>query len=276
MEAVTLLLAALLAVVVVRAQDARRGTVGFQPGVVMSRPTLDAGPTQISSLVLWAPKWVGHDTLQPFPQPKPVTRLDVVAIKLKPKLFIVHGCHPYPAVNATGHTSNGLKTSGYADGHCKGSGHGSQVYGRATRFRSKWAIMYAWYFPKDAPDEESGQRHDWEHAIVWINNPKVKRPEIQAVSVSCGKKFGYLKKVAPGPEVFDGTRLKMSYGADHKHDHRLGLTAEKGEDQDLIMWEQLTDEARCAFDTILWTNVMMPLNDAWYKHELKRAWPFER
>ncbi|KAE9106020.1 hypothetical protein PF010_g12585 [Phytophthora fragariae] len=31
--------------------------------------------------------------------------------------------------------------------------------------------MYSWYFPKDSPSSRMGHRHDWEHVVVWINNP---------------------------------------------------------------------------------------------------------
>ncbi|KAE8988113.1 hypothetical protein PR003_g21217 [Phytophthora rubi] len=53
------------------------------------------------------------------------------AVKFKPSLQIIDGCHPYPAVNTAGETNGELKGSGKDDGDCKGSGLGSQVYGRA-------------------------------------------------------------------------------------------------------------------------------------------------
>ncbi|RLN65929.1 hypothetical protein BBP00_00002569 [Phytophthora kernoviae] len=45
---------------------------------------------------------IGHDKVQPFPQPDPVTVSEKAAVKFKPSLRIDSGCHSYPAVNAAG------------------------------------------------------------------------------------------------------------------------------------------------------------------------------
>ncbi|KAG1710604.1 hypothetical protein DVH05_013328 [Phytophthora capsici] len=80
----------------------------------------------------WAEKKIGHDEVVPFKQPEPVTIAEKAAIKFKPQLHISNGCHAYPAVNIGGQTSGGLKTTGAPSAGCKGSGWGSQVYGRST------------------------------------------------------------------------------------------------------------------------------------------------
>ncbi|KAE8986822.1 hypothetical protein PR002_g22239 [Phytophthora rubi] len=67
---------------------------------------------------------IGHDKVQPFPQPEPVTESEKAAVKFKPSLIIQDGCHPYPAVNAAGETSGGLKGTGKFDGDCKGVSSG--------------------------------------------------------------------------------------------------------------------------------------------------------
>ncbi|KAE8876466.1 hypothetical protein PF005_g28357 [Phytophthora fragariae] len=86
---------------------------------------------------------IGHDQVVPFPQSTATSTANSAALKFKPQVFINSGCHPYPAVNAAGDTSDGLKPSGSADAGCKGSGYGSQVYGRSTLYNNKWAIMYS-------------------------------------------------------------------------------------------------------------------------------------
>ncbi|KAE9033148.1 hypothetical protein PR003_g26526 [Phytophthora rubi] len=126
----------------------------------------------------WHPKTIGHDDVKPFPQPEPVTISEKAAVKFKPQIDIVTGCVPYPAVNDIGETSGGLQTSGSPRGRCRGSGYGSQIYGRSTWFNGVWAIMYSWYFPKDAPSSRMGHRHDWEHLVVFIDNPDVPEPKI--------------------------------------------------------------------------------------------------
>ncbi|EGZ08179.1 hypothetical protein PHYSODRAFT_526695 [Phytophthora sojae] len=76
---------------------------------------------------------IDHDKEQPFAQLAPVTATEKAAVRFKPSLEVVKGCHPYSAVNAAGETSAGLKGTDKPDGKCKGSILGSQVYGRAGR-----------------------------------------------------------------------------------------------------------------------------------------------
>lgn len=44
-----------------------------------------------------------------------------------------------------------------------------QVYARGATYNGKFAIMYAWYMPKDSPSTGLGHRHDWESAVVWLS-----------------------------------------------------------------------------------------------------------
>ncbi|KUF84498.1 NPP1 protein [Phytophthora nicotianae] len=98
-----------------------------------------------AALVACATASIGHGKVQPFPQVMPVTISDKAAIKFKPQLFTPeYVCVPYPAVDAAGETTGGLKGTKRNDA-CKYAPLGSQVYGRA---KDLWAIMYAWYFPK--------------------------------------------------------------------------------------------------------------------------------
>ncbi|KAJ8550377.1 hypothetical protein ON010_g10694 [Phytophthora cinnamomi] len=204
---------------------------------------------------------IGHDKVQPFAQPEPTTISEKAAVKFKPSLQIVDGCHPYPAVNAAGETNGGLKGTGERDGDCKGSPLGSQVYGRSVWFKDLWAIMYAWYFPKDIYDgywSTKGLRHQWVSAVVWLDNPAVETPKILAVSTS-GPKEGYriLKNAPPAcgrrscnpPSTDYISSAMLAYGSgryDEGHSVTMTTTWSKGELQDLIMWEQMTDGARNA------------------------------
>ncbi|KAK1930262.1 hypothetical protein P3T76_014222 [Phytophthora citrophthora] len=82
-------------------------------------------------------KVIPHDTVQPIPQQEPKTDAQKAAVKYQPQLHIEDGCHPYPAVQADGAISGGLKWSGPQDGECKGSPLGSQVYVRSTWVEDK-------------------------------------------------------------------------------------------------------------------------------------------
>ncbi|KAG2801478.1 hypothetical protein PC111_g19527 [Phytophthora cactorum] len=168
---------------------------------------------------------IDHDTVQPFAQPEPTTESEKSAVKYKPQLHISYGCHPYPAVQEDGSVSAGLKWSGWADGDCKGSGLGSQIYSRSDWYKDKWAIMYAWYFPKGRQyirKYKSGHRHFWSYAIVWTDSPNPDNSTILGVSMPSG--IGYMKRALP--------TFKMG----------IRLTKKSGDTQDLTTWEQLTEK----------------------------------
>ncbi|KAG6615930.1 necrosis inducing-like protein NPP1 type [Phytophthora cinnamomi] len=242
------------------------------------------------SVVIAGP--IGHDKVQPFAQPEPTTISEKVAVKFKPSLQIVDGCHPYPAVNAAGETSGGLKGTGKPDGDCKGSGLGSQVYGRAVWFKDLWAIMYAWYFPKDVyygVFSKKGYRHKWVSAVVWLDNPAVETPKILAVSTS-RPKVGYriLKNAPPAcgrwscnppfTDYINSSSAMLAYGLDVLGDGSsvtMTTTRSKGELQDLIMWEQMTDGARNALsETNFGEEAKVPFIDANFNANLEAARPF--
>uniref|UniRef100_H3GF45 Necrosis inducing-like protein NPP1 type n=1 Tax=Phytophthora ramorum TaxID=164328 RepID=H3GF45_PHYRM len=226
---------------------------------------------------------IDHDTVQPFAQPEPTTDSEKTAVKFKPQLHISYGCHPYPAVNANGSVNAGLKWAGWADGDCKGSGLGSQVYSRSDSYKDKWAIMYAWYFPKGRQyihKYHSGHRHYWSYGIVWTDSSSPDNSTILGVSMSAG--VGY-RKVSPPKSKFviDGTTVKFdSYKSFWGSKQGVRLTKKTGDTQDLITWEQMTEEARTALvDTdfdVEWSlkKVVMPLSDDAFTERLEKSYPF--
>ncbi|KAE8909201.1 hypothetical protein PF005_g9115 [Phytophthora fragariae] len=226
---------------------------------------------------------IGHDKVQPFPQPAPVTVFEKSAVKFKPRLFIQGACQPYPAVNAAGETSAGLKGTGRKSGACKGSGLGSQVYGRAVWHKDLWAIMYAWYFPKDVYPGAffmTGHRHHWISTVVWLDNPAL------AVSTSLPDGSYAIEKNTPStcdgiscpPPFSEHINLSnpvLVYGVPESGGTSLGLTTWKiGDFQDLVMWDQLTETARSALnDTDFGEKAKVPFIDANFNANLETARP---
>ncbi|KAG7390135.1 hypothetical protein PHYBOEH_007151 [Phytophthora boehmeriae] len=213
---------------------------------------------------------VDHDKLQPFPQPEPVTLSEKVAVKLKPSLYIFGGCVSFPAVNAQGEINGGLKGNSGTRG-CRDSPMGSQVYGRSAWHRDYWAIMYAWYYPKGFFAYFAKRRHDWSCAVLWIDNPAFETPTIKGVSTCDGD--SYFRKFAPAAGVTKFVHmLSPIFGGGAPYTHP---TDANGEYQDLIMWSQLTDEAREGLNTWDFGKAKVPLNDDNFEKNLEEAFPFQ-
>ncbi|KAG7397220.1 hypothetical protein PHYBOEH_001098 [Phytophthora boehmeriae] len=226
---------------------------------------------------------IGHDKVQPFAQPESVTFSEKAAVQFKPSLVVYSGCHPYPAVNAAGETSGGLKPSGSSSGQCEKPELGSQIYGRAGWYSNMWAIMYAWYFPKDDPPMSSGHRHDWENIVVWIDNPEANPPMLKAVSAWINEESRYDQHHASA-RAYNNAR-KYSNGSSPNIRYRslswfrytrvdMSVQDDDAEFQDLIMWEQLTNEARSALESTDFGDAKVPFNDANYQSLLDKAWPY--
>ncbi|KAG7397226.1 hypothetical protein PHYBOEH_001104 [Phytophthora boehmeriae] len=218
---------------------------------------------------------IDHDKVQPFAQPEPVTMSEKAAIRFKPALDVVDGCNPYPAVNAAGETSAGLKASGSPSGDCKGH-IGSQIYGRAGWYSDLWAIMYAWYFPKTNIPSRTHHRHDWQNMVVWIDNPEANPPTIKAISIWGDYGNKYTVKHRKLENYRNGSSPKARYGSSRWMTINSLDLAELGDEfgfQDLIMWEQLTDKARSALESTDFGDAKVPFNDATFQTHLDGAWP---
>ncbi|OWY94042.1 Necrosis inducing protein NPP1, partial [Phytophthora megakarya] len=173
------------------------------------------------------------------------------ATTFKPLLLIKNGCHAYHAVNAAGQVSTGLQQADATGAACSGSSMGSQVYGRSAWYGTVWGIMYAWYFPDVKPE--------WEHVVVWINNPDVTDQTIRGFPPDATKVEG-------------GKNIKIRY-----KNNGLKPTTKKGEVQSLVMCDQLTPAAQKALnDDKSFGGVQVPINDNNFMLNLGKAWPFEK
>lgn len=94
--------------------------------------------------------------------------------RYEPYLHIASGCQSYPAVSATGQVGGGLDNTGSTSGGCNDPSNG-QTYARGGWYQGRYAIMYAFYMPKDQISDggaNGGHRHDWENVVIWIDNRK--------------------------------------------------------------------------------------------------------
>eukprot|EP00644_Phytophthora_capsici_P010357 jgi/Phyca11/123587/e_gw1.51.172.1 len=257
---------------------------------------------------------IDHDKVQPFKQPDPVTVSEKAALKYKPQLAVYGTCVSFPAVNAAGEITGGLKGTKGTEG-CTEAPLGSQVYGRSAWYQDKWAMMFAWYFPKNFWGGGADSRHLWSNMVLWLDNPALETPKILGASLSRQtldvpkilfvlplvdrQKDPYTKVTAVPPMGFVGmqaiqtgrisrftytynytggsnTSTRVSQGYPDSSSW-IGLTfaTRDGEYQDLIMWNQLTDQARAALESAdFGKDMKVPFNDENFETALEQAWPF--
>ncbi|MBB3474138.1 NPP1 family protein [Sphingomonas sp. BK345] len=185
-----------------------------------------------------------------------------------PYLKVFSGCVPFPAVDAAGNTSGGLKPEGTESSGCtKSTG---QIYVRSDTYNNDCAVMYSWYFPKDQNADgpgNKGHRHDLEDAVVWLSSCATDA-KILAVSYSAHGKYD--KQTSPH---LDGKHPLIGYQQDpFPLDHSLVNTTEKGGTQPAVTWEGLTDAARKALNDTDFGKADVPFKDANFKANLKKAY----
>lgn len=189
--------------------------------------------------------------VQPFPETNASSVEHTLALKFKPQLHIRSGCHPYPAVDADGNTNEGYKL--LSSESCDGSPLGSQVYGRVATFKGKGAIMYAWYFPRERVPNPVfwGGRHEWEFAVVWLDSLE-EDAELLSVTVTTAIPLvkRYKSYTPPDSDVMDGSSIKIEYLVHVSVRHYLKATTKAGEFQDLVMWDDMPEEARVALNSV--------------------------
>ncbi|ETO65308.1 hypothetical protein F444_17367, partial [Phytophthora nicotianae P1976] len=190
---------------------------------------------------------------------------------------------------AVGEVTGGLKGTNGNDA-CRLAPLGSQIYGRAGWHNDRWAIMYAWYFPKGFYMGLPTRRHDWKSVVVWIDNAELETPKILGVSTSVSD-TRYKRDLVIFPRNFAGYQLQGPrfhhtevFGSNTSLRFKIwptlfvpymGFADFDGEYQDLIMWEQLTDAARAALnDDNNFGRAEVPFSDTHYKEHLENAWPF--
>ncbi|KAL7684748.1 putative necrosis inducing protein [Plasmopara halstedii] len=213
-----------------------------------------------------------YDKIKPFPATERDCPINEIALDFQPMLRIESGCHPYPAVDKNGYISDGLGVSHWFT-DCSGSPEGSQVYGRAHVYKGYLAIMYSWYFPRDFMTTPFyvGHRHGWEHAILWIGG-STEDAVLLAASVESTLSYD---TYAPVPSKYmESDHIKLEYtwlGVTH---HYLTATKESGEFQDLVMWDNLTENAHKSLNEKVSLNFDSPLSDKRFFKALRKSYPF--
>ncbi|KAH6633800.1 necrosis and ethylene-inducing protein [Boeremia exigua] len=230
----------------------RLATVFSMAAVAFASPT----PSELKSRAS-----VPHDSLNPIATRVQAGNIGRAIEKFSPLLHIAHGCQPYTAVDDEGNTSGGLQDSGNVSAGCRDQAKG-QLYARAAAHKEKFAIMYAWYFPKDQPaagNVVGGHRHDWESVVVWIDNPDNENAVILGGAASGHGEFN----TTTTPNKQDNNLL-VEYFTTFPTNHELQFTSTVGKAYAISDWDAMPTAAQKALsngDTFGSANVpFMPDN----------------
>ncbi|CCF37348.1 necrosis inducing protein [Colletotrichum higginsianum] len=211
---------------------------------------------------------VGHDKLSPSPQKVQDNAVGEAIARFNPLLHVAHGCQPYTAVDDAGNTSGGLKPTGSSNGGCKDTSKG-QTYARGAWHNGKYAIMYAWYFPKDMPNDGvpvGSHRHDWESLVVWLNNASVANPEILGGAASGHGDF----KPTTNPQR-EGDSLKIEYFTQGILNHELQFTATTGRTYPVLDWDAMSATMQSALNDADFGDANVPFKDENFVENLEEA-----
>ncbi|MBY2926963.1 NPP1 family protein [Rhizobium leguminosarum] len=207
---------------------------------------------------------IDHDKVQGFP--------DSTSGFLKtfqPYLQVHDGCVPFPAVDAAGNVSGGLKPSGlFANGGC--SHNLGQIYVRAREYQGECGVMYAWFFPKEQipnwPHKE-GSRYNWEHVVVWLTSCD-SEAQVNAVSYWSDDRY----YITTTHLHMDGTHPLVAYRRYMPGKYStLTHAFERGGKQPAVSWPGLTEEARQTLETYDF-GMRVPFNSYNFDANLARAW----
>ncbi|QDS75795.1 hypothetical protein FKW77_000112 [Venturia effusa] len=197
---------------------------------------------------------VGNDDIVGLAAAIPSGAAGAVYKAYQPYLYVYNGCVPFPAVDASGNTNEGLSPSGASNGDCSIST--GQVYVRAAQSGSYYGVMYAWYMPKDEPSDGLGHRHEWEGVIpfvpllmAWIGGWDCSTTEF----------------------TLSGTSPLIKYESVWPINHQMWQTTTVGGMQPMVAWESLTAVVQNALETTDFGDATVPFKDSTFATNLAAA-----
>lgn len=166
--------------------------------------------------------------------------------------------------------SEGLSPTGDPSGDCLTST--GQIYARSSVVGTSFAIMYAWYWPKDEPSELEGDlgighRHDWESIVVWLSAESTSAT-VLGVAASAHGDFDAEDASAVS---FSGNGPLIEYESNGILDHSLAFTTTVGDQQPLVAWESLDSTIQSALADTDWGDANVPFIDANFQNNLAEA-----
>lgn len=164
--------------------------------------------------------------------------------------------------------SGGLKKAGSPSGGCRYQDRG-QTYTRSAWHGGRFAILFAWYWPKDQPrggKVAGGHRHDWECAVVWLDDPESKTPTLLGAAVSGHGKF---KKELNPPK--EGDHVKLEYFNTFPLNHEMQFSQTLGKLFPIINWDNMTEQTREALQKTDFGAANVPFKEGAFQNNLQEA-----
>ncbi|EGZ11802.1 hypothetical protein PHYSODRAFT_515401, partial [Phytophthora sojae] len=112
--------------------------------------------------------------------------------------------------------------------------------------------------------------HDWQNAVVWINNPALASPKPVTMETFTSEE-SYDKLTTGLEKFFNGTSPKLT-STRILGPVFLRPATDPGVFQDLVMWDRLPAPAQTALNGPDIGRVSF--NDDRFQKKLKEAWPF--
>ncbi|RMD43936.1 hypothetical protein DV735_g1210, partial [Chaetothyriales sp. CBS 134920] len=218
---------------------------------------------------------IASDAVVGFSTTVPSGTEGALMLQYQPRLYVVDGCVPFPAVDASGNTNAGLAPTGLSSGDCDSST--GQVYSRAGTYGDYYLIMYSWYMPKDEPNLLAGalgigHRHDWENAVVVLASESTSASLVGLAASYHGDYQTCSGGTSGCSSYLSGNRpLIRYYSAGGVLNHSLGFTSTVGGTQPLIAWESLPQVARTALANKDWGDAIVPFLDSNFDSYLAEA-----
>lgn len=140
-------------------------------------------------------------------------------------------------------------------------------------------MMYCWYFPKDQSSLQlpkvRGHRHDWECAVVWINNPEF--PRLQGVSTTAHGGWKRWDVVNAWNVKGDAFKFKYFQDVAVAGTHSLDITGDEGGGiSPLVQYETLPAAARDSLNSVNWGSANFIMKDPSFRTNLEAAYPFAK
>jgi hypothetical protein len=169
----------------------------------------------------------------------------------QPQLKLEGSCAPFPAVDAAGNWSGGLRPTGPWNSGCGVSRRGSNVYYRSMTYAGQCMLMYAWYFPKDS----WVHRHDWEWVSIWLNRPDCATTGASVTKVTTSA-HGGVRAWLPSNVTWDGSSARIATTWDFSF--ALTPTRAAGGKQTLVNFDYMPGPAKASIDRD-WGRANFPL-----------------